>query len=98
MLNGKLFYYPEDASRSSRKSSVYDREGGICEYTLSQQRVKFSVHVTIYILYFYLGLLTADVARSGQRQVSFLKPHLITDTRPTSRKYVVNVFPNDITP
>ena len=24
--------------------------------------------------------------------------HTVTDTRPTSRKYVVNIFPKDITP
>ena len=65
---------------------------------VSQQRLEFYVHVTIF-LYFYLGLLTIDVARSGQRQVPFLKPHLVTvtDTRLTSRKCVVNIFPKDIT-
>ena len=26
-------------------------------------------------VFFYLGLLTTDVARSGQRRVPFLKPH-----------------------
>ena len=33
-------------------------------------------------------------------KVPFLKPHLVTvtDIRPTSRKYMVNVFPKDITP
>ena len=39
------------------------------------------------------------VNQIGQRQVPFLKPHLVTvtDTRPTSRKFVVNIFPKDIT-
>ena len=51
-------------------------------------------------VFFYIGLLKTDVARSGQRQVSFLKPHLVTvtDTRQTSRKFVVNFFSKEITP
>ena len=32
---------------------------------------------SLYFCIFYLGLLTTDVARSGQRQVPFLKPHLL---------------------
>ena len=68
----------------------------------SQQRLEYWVRVIVVFLFiiFYLGLLTTDVAPSGQRQVPFLKPHLVTvtDTRPTSIKYVVNIFPKDITP
>ena len=42
--------------------------------------------------------MTTNVARSGQRQVPFFKPILVTDTRQTSRKFVVNFFPKEITP
>ena len=57
----------------------------------------------LYIVVFYLGLVTTGAARGGQRQIPFLKPHLVTvtDTMPTSSrpKYDdVNVFPKDITP
>ena len=91
-------YIVFNATRVSRKSSAKAGKVTYVNYTLSHQRLEFQVHVTIF-LYFYLGLLTTGVARSGQRQVPFLKPHLVTvtDTRPTSRKYVVNVFPKDIT-
>ena len=42
----------------------------------------FYIHICI----FYLGFLTTDFAQSEQRQVPFLKPHLVTvtETRPTS--------------
>jgi len=52
-------------------------------------------------VFVHLGLMEAEATQSGQRQVGlpFLKPHLVTvtDTRQTSRKCVVNVFPKDIT-
>ena len=62
-------------------------------------RILGSRHHILYI-FFYLGLLTTNIARSGKRQVPFLKPHLVTvtDTRQTSRKFVVNFFPKQITP
>ena len=75
------------------------RGGDICElYAFSQQHLIIGSRHYIFV-FSYLVLLTTGVARSGQRQVPFLKPHLVTvtDTRPTSRKYVVNVFPKDIT-
>ena len=48
---------------------------------------------------FTLDSFKTDIAQSGQRQIPFLKPHLVTvtDTRLTSGKYVVNVFLKDIT-
>ena len=62
----------------------------------TEPRILGSCH---YIFVFYFGPLKTDVARNGKRQVPFLKPHLVTvtDTRPTIRKYMVNVFPKDIT-
>ena len=40
-----------------------------------------------------------DISRNGQCQVTFLEPYpvTVTDTRLTSRKYVVNIFLKDIT-
>ena len=80
-----------NATRVSRKSSA---KVGKVTYMwvirFSQQR--------FYI--FYLGLLTTDVAQSYQKQKAFLKPHLVivTDTRPTSRKFVVISFPGPSAP
>ena len=54
--------------------------------------------MSLYFCTFYLGLLTTDFALSGQRQVPFFKPHLVTvtDIRLTSWKYMINIFPKDI--
>ena len=52
-------------------------------------RILVSRHIFVF---FTLDSLTTDVAQSGKRQVPFLKPHLVTNTRLTSKKYEINVF------
>ena len=62
-----------------------------------QQGLEFLVHITTFLDFLPLTLNN----RCRQMQIPFLKAYLftVTDTRLTSRKwkYVVNVFPKDIT-
>ena len=83
------------AARGSRVSSAYNREGDIDIILIRF----FSTALRFTSLYFKkitldsLQLMLPDVDR-----VSLLNPHLVTvtDTRPTSRKCVVNVFPRTL--
>ena len=88
-----------NATRVSRESSAKAGKVTFVNYTIlpTAPRSLGSRHYIIFCI-FYLGLLTTDVARSGKRQVPFLKPYLgnVTDTWPTSRTFVANVFPKDI--
>ena len=74
-LRSMTLYSPVDwtlfrglhASRSSRKSSAFHMEGKVtyrCDYTLFPNSAYNSRFTTRYFLYFYLQILTTDVAQS----------------------------------
>ena len=73
-VNWQLYVF--NATRVSRKSSDKGGESDICElYAFPNSTYNYRFTSLYFFVFFYLGLLTTDVARSGQRLVPFLKPH-----------------------